>query len=81
MPSTSPDAALTRLAVNTIKTLAIDAVEAAKSGHPGLPMGMADCAFELWTRHLRLAVFHQEVNSRDETGTDDRHDQCRGREI
>ena len=54
MPSTSPDAALTRLAVNTIKTLAIDAVEAAKSGHPGLPMGMADCAFELWTRHLRF---------------------------
>jgi len=39
--------------VNTIRGLAIDAVEKAKSGHPGLPMGMADAAFVLWTRFLR----------------------------
>ncbi len=43
-----------RLAINTIKTLAIDAVEQAKSGHPGMPMGAADYAFHLWTRHLRF---------------------------
>jgi len=41
------------LAVSTIKGLAIDAVEKAKSGHPGTPMGLADIAFELFTRYLR----------------------------
>jgi transketolase len=41
------------LVVNTIKTLSIDAVEKANSGHPGTPMGLADIAFELWTRYLR----------------------------
>jgi transketolase len=35
---------------NAIRALAIDAVEAAKSGHPGMPMGMADVATVLWTR-------------------------------
>jgi transketolase len=43
-----------RLAINTLKMLAVDAVEQARSGHPGLPMGAADCAFWLWTRHLRF---------------------------
>ena len=41
------------LAVSTIKTLSIDAVEKANSGHPGTPMGLADISFELFTRHLR----------------------------
>lgn len=41
------------LCVNTIRFLAIDGVEAAKSGHPGTPMGMADMAFVLWTEFLR----------------------------
>ncbi|MHB0857443.1 MAG: transketolase [Anaerolineae bacterium] len=45
---------LTRLAVNTIKMLAVDGVEAANSGHPGLPMGAADYAFTLWSRYLRF---------------------------
>jgi transketolase len=45
---------LTRLAVNTIKMLAVDGVEKAKSGHPGLPMGAADYAFTLWSRYLRF---------------------------
>jgi len=44
---------LTRLAVNTIKFLSIDAIEKANSGHPGLPMGAADYAFILWSRYLR----------------------------
>src|SRR3984885_1203071 len=42
-----------QLAVDTVKTLSIDAVEKANSGHPGTPMGLADIAIELWTRHLR----------------------------
>ncbi|MDB4932706.1 MAG: transketolase [Myxococcaceae bacterium] len=44
---------ITTLAVNTMKFLAIDAIEAAKSGHPGLPMGAADVAYVLWARYLR----------------------------
>ncbi|APS00076.1 transketolase [Pajaroellobacter abortibovis] len=39
--------------VNTIKALAMDAVEKAKSGHPGTPMGLSSIAFELWTNYLR----------------------------
>jgi transketolase len=39
---------------NAIRALAIDAVEAAKSGHPGMPMGMADAATALWTRFLKF---------------------------
>ncbi|MEP7347685.1 MAG: transketolase [Gemmatimonadaceae bacterium] len=41
------------LCINTIRTLAIDTVEKAKSGHPGMPMGAATMAYILWTRHLR----------------------------
>jgi len=39
---------------NTIRCLAIDAVETAKSGHPGAPMGLARPALELWLNHLRF---------------------------
>ncbi|HVP69554.1 MAG TPA: transketolase [Anaeromyxobacteraceae bacterium] len=49
-----PSAALAEKAVNTIRMLAADAVQQANSGHPGMPMGAADMAFVLWTRHLRL---------------------------
>ena len=38
---------------NAIRALAMDAVEAAKSGHPGMPMGMAEIALALWGRHLQ----------------------------
>lgn len=41
------------LCVNTIRTLSIDAVQKANSGHPGLPLGTAAMAFVLWTRFLR----------------------------
>ena len=44
---------LQTLAINTIRTLSIDAVQKANSGHPGLPMGAAPMAYALWTRHLR----------------------------
>jgi len=41
------------LCINTIRTLAMDAVQAAKSGHPGAPMGLAAAAYVLWTRVLK----------------------------
>ena len=46
---------LERLAVDTIRFLAADAVQRANSGHPGLPMGAAAMAYALWTRHLKHA--------------------------
>jgi transketolase len=42
-----------QLAIDTIRTLSIDAVEKANSGHPGTPMSMAPVAYELWQSHLR----------------------------
>ena len=45
---------LKTLAINTIRTLAMDAVQKANSGHPGLPMGAAPMAYTLWMRHLRF---------------------------
>src|SRR6185369_8673864 len=48
-----PDPAFAREIVDTIKFLAVDAVEKAKSGHPGMPMGAADIAYVLWSRYLR----------------------------
>ena len=44
---------LDQLAINTIRTLTLDAVEAAKSGHPGAPMAMAPVGYTLWSRFLR----------------------------
>ena len=44
---------LDQLCVNTLRTLAIDAVQKANSGHPGMPMGMADAAFVLWSQFLK----------------------------
>jgi len=43
-----------KLAINTIRTLCMDAVQAANSGHPGSPMGMAPTAYVLWQRFLRF---------------------------
>jgi transketolase len=45
-------AQIEQLAVNTIRTLAIDSIEKANSGHPGLPMGAAPMAFSLWTKFM-----------------------------
>src|SRR6202041_2075519 len=47
----NPEPAL--LSINTIRTLSIDAVQAANSGHPGTPMGMAPLAYVLWQEFLR----------------------------
>ena len=43
----------TRLMANALRMLAVDAVGQAKSGHPGMPMGMAEIAVALWNRHLK----------------------------
>ena len=44
---------LANLAINTIRTLSMDAVQKANSGHPGLPMGAAPMAYILWMKHMR----------------------------
>ena len=49
----SQTASTTQNMANAIRALAMDAVQAAKSGHPGAPMGMADMAVALWSRHLK----------------------------
>jgi transketolase len=51
--ATMDPAELDRLCINTIRTLSIDAVQAAKSGHPGTPMALAPAAYCLWQRFLR----------------------------
>ncbi len=48
------DENLDSLSINTMRTLAMDAVEAANSGHPGTPMAMAPVAYALWQHHLRF---------------------------
>jgi transketolase len=65
-------AAMTSLDLNTLKpmanavrALAMDAVEAAKSGHPGMPMGMADVATVLWSRHLKFDPADPDWQDRD----------------
>jgi transketolase len=56
---------LDRLAVDTIRTLSIDGVQAANSGHPGAPMGAAPMAYVLWTRFLRHAPTNPAWPDRD----------------
>jgi transketolase len=56
---------LDRLAIDTIRTLSIDGVQKANSGHPGAPMGAAPMAFTLWTRFLRHAPTHPDWPDRD----------------
>ena len=56
---------LDELCVNTIRFLTLDAVEKAKSGHPGMPMGMAPAAYVLWTRHLKYSPANPLWHNRD----------------
>jgi len=56
---------LERLAIDTIRTLSIDAVQKANSGHPGAPMGAAPMAYVVWTRFLRHAPSHPDWPDRD----------------
>ena len=66
-PGVDADAldALDQLAVNTIRTLAMDAVQQAKSGHPGTPMALAPVVYCLWQRVLRFDPEHPIWPNRD----------------
>ena len=59
------DAQSMNLAANVIRGLAADGVQAANSGHPGMPMGMADAALVLWTKYLRFDPQDPEWPNRD----------------
>ncbi len=67
MASTAADIApgLTQDLANAIRALSMDAVEAANSGHPGMPMGMADVATALFTSHLKFDPAHPKWPDRD----------------
>lgn len=60
-----PDTSVEQLAVNTLKALAMDAVQKANSGHPGMPMGMADIAVTLWGKYLKVDPDDPEWPDRD----------------
>jgi transketolase len=62
---TSKASALDQLGVNTIRTLSIDAVQKANSGHPGAPMGLAPVAYVLWDRILRYSPSNPHWPNRD----------------
>ncbi|MBU5614764.1 transketolase [Geomonas azotofigens] len=52
-PVTAPATDLDQLCINTLRFLAVDAIQKANSGHPGMPMGAAAMAYQLWTRFLK----------------------------
>ena len=56
---------LDQLCINTIRALTIDAVQKAKSGHPGLPLGAAPMAYALWTKFLRYNPKNPKWENRD----------------
>jgi len=60
---TTPE--LDQLCINTIRALAIDAVQKANSGHPGLPLGAAPMAYVLWTRFMRYNPKNPKWQNRD----------------
>lgn len=59
----TPD--LDQLCINTIRTLSLDAIQKAESGHPGLPLGAAPMAYVLWTRFLRHNPLNPKWENRD----------------
>ena len=60
-----PDPRLERLMIDSIRVLAMDAVQRADSGHPGTPMALAPLGYALWTRHLRHSPAHPSWTNRD----------------
>ncbi len=63
--ATAHDTALELLCINTVRTLAMDAVQQADSGHPGTAMALAPLAWVLWQRHLRFDPAHPDWPDRD----------------
>jgi len=61
----NPPAPIDTLAINAVRALAMDGVQAANSGHPGMPMGMAPTAYWLWTRHLNHNAANPHWENRD----------------
>ena len=53
MGTTQVQTSIDQLTINTIRTLAMDAVQQANSGHPGAPMALAPMAYVLWEKFLR----------------------------
>ncbi len=60
-----PHTDLDLLCINTVRTLAMDAVQQADSGHPGTPMALAPLAYVLWTRHLKYDPANPDWPDRD----------------
>src|SRR5471032_2743056 len=56
---------LDQLAINTIRTLSMDGVQAANSGHPGTPMALAPVAYSIWQEHLRFDPEQPQWPNRD----------------
>ena len=65
MTETAARAGLDQLCVDTVRALAMDAVQQADSGHPGTAMALAPLAYVLWQRHLRYDPAHPEWPDRD----------------
>jgi transketolase len=63
--TTDDNPELDQLSINTIRTLTIDAVQKAKSGHPGLPLGAAPMAYVLWTKFMRYNPRNPKWENRD----------------
>ena len=53
-PATAPRGSIDEICINTIRTLSIDAVQQAKSGHPGTPMALAPVVYTIWQKFLRF---------------------------
>lgn len=64
-PARAGLAEIDKLSIDTIRTLAIDAVQKANSGHPGAPMALAPAAYTLWNRYLRYDPAHPHWPNRD----------------
>ena len=64
-PARAGLAEIDKLSIDTIRTLAIDAVQKANSGHPGAPMALAPVAYTLWNRYLRYDPAHPHWPNRD----------------
>jgi transketolase N-terminal domain/subunit len=63
--NTTPTPELDQLCINTIRTLTLDAVQKAESGHPGLPLGAAPMAYVLWDRFMRHNPRNPKWENRD----------------
>jgi transketolase len=63
--ATAPATALEQLCINTVRTLSMDAVQKAESGHPGTAMALAPLAWVLWQRHLRVNPANPDWPDRD----------------